>query len=185
MVRDDRRDAGRRRFCGDHAERLRKDRRHDRHVAERQQVDEVAVLECAREERSLGRHRLELAPVIAEADDHSSSVDAVQRLEQDVNALVLDQLADVDDAGIVVGEERHEASEVALVGKPVVAVTGVRRVVPHLREERPERLRPRPGREVVDVDAGRHLVDAVDLADDLFQHAADVLGADIDGACVA
>ena len=65
-------------------------------------------------------------------------------------------------------------------GKTLVAVTRVRRSA-RLLEQGGERLVARPRAEVVDVDAGRHLVDAVDVPDDVVEHVADVLGADEDG----
>ena len=46
---------------------------------------------------------LELGAVVAEADDDRAGVEAPQRLEQDVHALVLHELAEVDDGGAVVG----------------------------------------------------------------------------------
>src|SRR5512146_630459 len=58
VSRDERRGACRSGFGGDHAEGFGEDRRHDRHVGERQQLREVAVLERPREERSCRRHRL-------------------------------------------------------------------------------------------------------------------------------
>ena len=54
VARDERRAAARGRLGGDHPERLREDRRHDRDVGERQQVDEVPVLERPGEERAPG-----------------------------------------------------------------------------------------------------------------------------------
>ena len=54
MPGDERRAAAGGGLGGDHPERLREDRRHDGRVGERQQVDEVAVLERAREERRAG-----------------------------------------------------------------------------------------------------------------------------------
>ena len=56
------------------------------------------MLERAGEERvEPPRLPLELGPVVAEADDHGAGVEAAQRLEQHLHALVLDQLAEVDD----------------------------------------------------------------------------------------
>ena len=61
----------------DHPERLGEDRRHDRGVGEREQVDEVAVLERAGEEDVRRPARcLELRAVVAEADDDGARVDA-------------------------------------------------------------------------------------------------------------
>ena len=76
VARDERRATGGRRLGRDHAERLGEDRGHDARVREREQVDEVAVLERAREEhaRRVGE-RLELLAVVAEADDDGARVD--------------------------------------------------------------------------------------------------------------
>ena len=80
MPRDERRAAAGGRLGRDHPERLREDRRHDGGVGEREQVDEVAVLERPREEDALPAQlaglRLELGAVVAEADDHRPRVEA-------------------------------------------------------------------------------------------------------------
>ena len=55
VTSDQRRDAGRGGLRGDHPKRLREDRRHNRDVAERKEMDEVAVLERPREEGALRR----------------------------------------------------------------------------------------------------------------------------------
>ena len=60
MARDERRRARGGRLRGDHPERLREDRRHHGHVREREQLDEVAVLERPGEERPRRRERLQL-----------------------------------------------------------------------------------------------------------------------------
>ena len=150
-------------------------------VGEREQVDEVAVLERPGEERPRRGDALELLAVVAEADDHGARVELAQRLEQQVDALVVEQLPEVDDRRLVVGEELGEALGVAVVREALVARCRVRRIAAGLVEQRGERLVPRLGAELVDVDAGRHLVDAVDVADDLLEHLADVLRADEDG----
>ncbi len=108
MARDERRRPGRRGLGGHHPERLREDRGHDDGVREREQVDEVPVLQGAREQRPRRRGRLELRPVVAEADDHGAGVEALERLEEDVDALVVEELAEVDDRRLVAGEERRE-----------------------------------------------------------------------------
>ena len=69
MAGDERQRAGRRRLGGDHPESLGKDRGHDRHLAEWDQVHEVPVLERAGEEGSRGRDSLELGAIVPEADD--------------------------------------------------------------------------------------------------------------------
>ena len=92
---------------------------------------------------------------------------------------LLDQLAEVDDGRLVAGEERREPRGVAVVGQPLARVARVRRVVARLLDQRRERLVARAERELVDVDAGRHLVDAVDVPDDVLEHLADVRRADV------
>ena len=124
----------------DHPECLREDRRDDRGVGEREQVDEVAVLERAGEERARAGRLLQRLPVVAEADDHGARVDLLQRLEQDVDALVEEQLPEVDDGRLVAGEEGGEAFGVALVRQPLVRAAGVRRIAPRLLEEPGQRL---------------------------------------------
>ena len=143
------------------------------------QLREVTMLERPGEERPLRRHRLERRAVRAEADDDEAGVDAAHRLEQHLHAFLLDQLAEVDDRRLVAREERGEARGVALVGQALARVAGVRRVVARLLDQRRERLVARAERELVDVDAGRHLVHAVDVADDVLEHLADVRRADV------
>ena len=72
------------------------------------------------EERVPRRQRLELVPVVAEADDHRPRVEAVQRLEQQVDALVVEQLAEVEDGRPLAREEALEPARVALVREPLV-----------------------------------------------------------------
>ena len=97
-----------------------------------------------------------------------------------MDALVPDQLPEVDDGRLVVGEERGETPGVALVGKPLLGVPGVRPVGASLRDELRERLGAILRDELVDVDPRRHLDDAVDVADDILEHLADVLRPDVD-----
>ena len=181
VARDERRRAGGGRLGGDHAERLREDRRDDRGVREREQVDEVPVLERAGEERARPAEQLELVAVVAEADDDGARAHVAQRLEQDVDALVVEQLPEVDDGRLVAGEELGQALGVPLVRQPLARVAGIRRVAPRLGEQAGERLVARTRPPLVDVDAGRHLVDAVDVADDVLEHLPDVRRADEDG----
>ena len=54
-------------------------------------------------------------------------------------------------------------------------------VATRLLDERGERRLAGHGDELVDVDAGRHLVDALDVSDHVLEHPADVLGADVHG----
>src|SRR4051812_2972291 len=137
-------------------------------------MHEMAMLERPGEERSLRRLRLESRTVIAEADDESARVELLHRLEQEMHALVLDQLPEVDDGRLVAREELLEAGRVALVGKALVRVAGIRRIAPRLVEQVREGLDTRLGGELVDVDAGRDLVNVVHVADDLLDDLADV-----------
>ena len=184
MPGDERRTAAGGGLGGHHAEGLGKDRRHDRGVGERQEMDEMPVLERPGEEHPVARKRrgepLELGPVVAEADDHRARVERGERLEQELDALVLDQLAEVDDRRPVAGEERREPLGVALVGQPLVRRSRVRRILPRLVEEVGQRLVAVLPDELVDVDARRHLDHPVDVTRDLLQHLADVPRADED-----
>ncbi len=99
-----------------------------------------------------------------------------------MDALVVEQLPEVDDGRLVALEEGGQALGVALVGEPLVRVAGVGRVAAGLVEQVGQSLVPGLGPERVDVHPGRHLVHALDVADDLLQHPADVLGADEDRA---
>ena len=63
-----------------------------------------------------------------------------------MHPLLLDQLAEVDDDGLLGLEEAREPGGVALVGQPLLGVAGVRRVVPRLLERAPRaRARAAPG----------------------------------------
>ncbi len=86
-------------------------------VGERQQVDEMPVLERPGEERARRRGRLELGAVGAEADDDEARVDPSHRLEQHLDALLLDQLPEVDDGRRVAREERREPSALPSSGR--------------------------------------------------------------------
>ena len=179
---DERRAPRSRGLRGDHAERLREDRRHDARVREREQVHEVAVLEGAREERLPGvGDALELSPVVAEADDHRTRVHPSNRLEEHVDALVLEELAEVDDGRRVAGEECLEPLGVSLVRQSLVGVPRVGRVAPGLFDEPGERLGARTGPPLLDVHSRRDLVHALDVAADLLEDLADVRRPDEDG----
>ena len=79
MPCDERRTASRGGLRRDHPERLREDRRHDAGVREREEVDEVAMLERPGEENALpGRQLLELGAVVAESDDDDSCSQAAR-----------------------------------------------------------------------------------------------------------
>src|SRR5207247_5447861 len=101
VASDERRRAGGSGLRGNHPESLREDRRDGRDVGKREQMDEMTVLERSGEERSRRRDRLQLLPVVAKADDQRARADAAQRLEQDVDALVVQKLAEVDDRWLV------------------------------------------------------------------------------------
>ena len=99
---DERRAAGSGGLGRDHPERLGEDRRHDAGVGEREQVPEMAVLERTGEQRldaTLGSERFERRALGPESDDDEAGVEPGERLDQDVHALLLDQLAEVDDDG--------------------------------------------------------------------------------------
>src|SRR6185312_10376729 len=132
-------------------ERLGEDRRHNGDVAERKQMPEVTVLERPGEERAQRSELLELLTEVAEADDDRARVEAGDRLEQHLDALVLDQLPEVDNRRPFLGEETGEAAGVSLVGKPLLAVAWVRRIGPRFLEQRGERLLARLGPELVHV----------------------------------
>ncbi len=155
---DEGRRPSRRGFRSDHPERLREDRRNDRHVGQRQQMNEMPVLERAREQRSRRRQLFEHPAIRAEADDHEPRIDPGHRLEQHLHAFLLDQLPEVDDRRLVSGEELGEPLGVRGVGQPLLCVPRVRRIEPRLREQAGERLAAILQPELVDVDARRHLL---------------------------
>ncbi len=98
-----------------------------------------------------------------------------------MDALVVEELSEVDDGRRVVGEEGCEPLGVPFVREPLVGVRRVRRVSAALRDESGERLVAwlRPPR--FDVHARRHLVHAVDVAAHLLEHLPYVRGADEHG----
>ena len=112
-MRHDGRTAGRGGLGGHHPECLGEDRGHDRDVGERTQVNEMAVLERPGEEhrQALGL-ALELPALRTEADDHGTAADLAERRDQHLHALVLDQLAEVDDGRA--SPARNSASRSAL-----------------------------------------------------------------------
>ena len=96
-----------------------------------------------------------------------------------MDALVVDQLAEVDDRRARLARRTPRSrSALPSSGSRSFALPGFggsRRA----SSSRPrERLRARQRSELVDVDARRHLVDAVDVTDDVLEHLADVLRAD-------
>ena len=183
MAGDERRTTGGGGLGGDHAEGFREDRRDDARVREREQVHEVAVLERAGEEGPLGiGESLELFSIVAEAHDDGARVDALERLEKDVDALVQEELPEVDDGRLVARQERRETLGVPLVRQALVRVPRVRRVSSALGDEPGERLVTRARAPLVDIHARRHLAHAVDVAANLLQDFADVRRADEHGA---
>ena len=140
VVRDERERSGGGRLGGDHAERLGEDRRDRGDVGQGDQLRQVPVLERPGEERARRSRSLELLAVVAEADDDGPRVDVPQRLEEDVHALVPQELAEVEDGRLVLGEERLEPVRVPLVGQPLVRVAGVRRIGPALGDQVAQRL---------------------------------------------
>jgi hypothetical protein len=150
--------ASRRRFRDDHAESLGEDRRNDRDVSQRDQVDEVAVLERAGEEDIRAGHGLQLGAVIAEADDDGARIDAIERFKKEMDALVPEQLAEVEDRRRTRAGERGKPLGVAFVREPLVGVPRVRWVAAALLEQPSKCLFTRFGAKHVDVHARRNLV---------------------------
>ena len=133
-------------------------------TAEREQVAEVAVLERPGEQHldALGpRQRLERRALRPEADDHGARVEPAQRPQEHVDALLRDQLPEVDDRRPVVRQESLEAPGVPLVRQALLGVAGIRRIERGLREEGREGVDPRLRAPELDVDPRRHLDDAV------------------------
>ena len=123
--------------------------------------------------------QLERRAVVAEADDHCAHVEATHGLEQQLHTLVLDQLAEVDDGRVAADEEALETRCVRLVREPLVGVARIRRIEARLLEQRCERSFAFLQHELVDVDAGWDLDHAVDVADHVLEHVADVPRADV------
>jgi hypothetical protein len=174
MAGHERRRAGR---CGlgcDHAERFREHGWHDRHVRQREQVGEMAVVQRTGEERPLGRLFLELPAIVAEANDHRARIELLERFEEHVDALVVQKLPEVDDGWRVGCEERRQPFRITLVRQAFARVPGIRRIGARLGEQSLQCELSRFGLELVHVDAGRNLVHAVDVTDDLLENVADV-----------
>ncbi len=129
-------------------------------------------------------HGLELPPVVPEPDDDRPGIDAPERFEEQVHALVAKQLPEVQDRRAVGPEELGEAVGIALVRQALVCVAGVGRIAPRLPDQVRERVASPLRMELVDVDPGRNLVDAVDVPDHVLQHLADVSRTDEDGSRV-
>src|SRR5205085_11049057 len=99
-----------------------------------------------------------------------------QRLEQYVDALVLDQLPEVNDRWPLLREERGEALGVTGIGMAFVTVD---RIQLRLLDQRRERLLAWLRPKLVHVDARRNDLDPLDLPAHLLEHIADVLGAGV------
>src|SRR5437763_8433582 len=178
MSRHDRRRAGCRGLRCDHAERLREDRRNNRRVCERQQMHEMSMLERSREQRARRCEAFELVAVIAEADDHGARVDVGERLQEHVDALVVEELAEIQHGRLVRFEEARKTCRVVRVGQAMIGIVRIRGICTRLFEQTRERLVARLRTELVDVDTRRDLVDAVDVTDELLENRANVRGAD-------
>src|SRR5213596_275524 len=110
------------------------------------------MLEWPCEQRSRGRDPFQLAAVVAEADDQAARPRLAERLEQDVDALVVEQLAEVENGRLFAFEPGRKPPGVALVGKALLLVAGIRRIAASLVQQALEGLGPRLRPELVDVD---------------------------------
>jgi hypothetical protein len=68
------------------------------------------VLERTGEERSRRRRSFQLLTVVAEADDDRTGIDLTERVQQDVDALVVDELAEEDDRRLVTAKNSEKRS---------------------------------------------------------------------------
>src|SRR5262249_59919711 len=84
---------------------------------------------------------LELGAGVAEADDHGAGAGLTQRLEEHVDALVVEELSEVENGRLVGCEPGGEPIGVAFVGKTLLRVARVRRGRPRVRH--PPAARPR------------------------------------------
>ena len=137
-------------------------------------MDEVAVLERTREERPRRGELLETLPVVPEPDDERTRLDPAHGLEQQVDALVVEELAEVEDGRPLVLEEAGQPVGVALVGQPLVGVARVGRIEPALLEKVGQRLGASLGPKLFDVDSRRDLMDALDLPRHLVNRYVDI-----------
>ena len=101
-------------------------------------------------------------------------------VEEHMDALVVKELPEIHDRRQVALEERREPLGVALVGKPFVRVSRICGISRGLGEQIGQSLLARPRPPLVDVDAGWHLVNPVDMTAHLLENVADVRGADDD-----
>ena len=184
VARDERRRAGGGGLGGDHPERLGEDRRDDRRVREREQVDEVPVLERAGEERAAAR-RAARAP-------RGSRRSRRSRLGRRPRAAPRAGRGRPCCRGASrsrrrwAGRRRGTRRGARRSPRPAAARSrcpgfgGSRRASASRPASASSRGR---GRHSSMSTPGRHLVDAVDVADDVLEHLADVRRADEDGLC--
>src|SRR5439155_10211461 len=95
----------------------------------------MPVLERSREQRSRWCGALQLLAVVTEADDHGSRIDLAKCIEEDVHALVEEELAEVHDRRFDGREEIREAPSVALVGEALARVPRIRLVGARFSEQ--------------------------------------------------
>ena len=96
-----------------------------------------------------------------------------------MDALVVEELPEVDHRRLVRREEALQARGVVLVGQTLRRVARVRRIGTCLGHELRQRLVTRFGPELFHVDPRRNLAHAVDVANHLREHLADVARSDI------
>ena len=186
MTRDEWRAPGRGGLGCDHPERLREDRRYDTGVREGQQVPEVAMLERPGEERldpTVGGMPFERRSLRAEPHDDKACLDSGESVDENVNSLLLDQLAEVHDDRLEGLEKGLETRGIAIVGEAFLGVAGVRCIARRLHDQRGERNLARLWCPCVDVDAGRYFADVLGVPAHLGEHGADVLRADVRSPC--
>ncbi len=130
-----------------------------RHVAERQQVAQVPVLERAGEERPGGARASSSAG--SRRSRRRPRARRGRRAPRTGPGLPCSRSAsEVEDGRPLLGEEAFEALGISFVGEALVAVHRVCRVGACLLEQRGERLVARLRPELLDVDARRHDLDA-------------------------
>jgi hypothetical protein len=96
----------------------------------------MAVLERSGEERARRRDRLQLVPVVAEADDQRAGADAERRPKEQVDSLVEEELAELEHRRPVVGEPALQALCISLVRETFAAVSRIRWIAAALLEQR-------------------------------------------------